>query len=56
MANAGVVGMSEVIVPNSSTTGRGLNGTPAMWSLVWVGLSILFLVFMHLALVGRASR
>jgi hypothetical protein len=56
MANAGVVGMAEVIVPNSSTSGTGMKGTPAMWSMVWVGISVLFLVFIHLALVGRASR
>jgi hypothetical protein len=56
MASAGVVGYSEVIQPNSVSGGTGLNGTPAMWSFVWVGVSLLFLVFLHLALVGRASR
>jgi hypothetical protein len=56
MASAGVVGMAEVIVPNSSSTGRGLNGTPAMWSMVWVGVSILILTMLHLALMGRAAR
>jgi hypothetical protein len=56
MANAGVVGMAEVIVPNSTTSGGGMRGTPAMWSMVWVGVSVLFLVFIHLAMVGRAGR
>lgn len=57
MASAGVVGMAEVIVPNSTTSGGGMmRGSPAMWSFVWVGASILFLVFIHLALVGRAAR
>lgn len=55
MASAGVVGMADVIVPNSSTSG-GMSGTPAMWSFIWVGASILFLFFIHLALVGRAAR
>jgi hypothetical protein len=57
MANAGVVGMAEVVVPNSASSGTGMGtGSPAMWSCVWVGLSVLFLVFIHLALVGKASR
>jgi hypothetical protein len=57
MASAGVVGMADVIVPNSSTSGpSAMKGSPAMWSLVWVGASVLFLVFIHLALVGRAAR
>jgi hypothetical protein len=56
MASAGVVGYSEVIVPNSSSTGGGLNGTPAMWSMIWVGVAILILMFIHLALMGRAAR
>jgi hypothetical protein len=57
MASPGVVGMAEVIVPNSMTSGaNSMRGTPAMWSCVWVGVSVLFLLFIHLALVGRASR
>ena len=57
MASAGVVGMAEVLVPNSSATGRGFKfGTPASWSMVWVGLSVLFLFMIHLAMVGRAAR
>jgi hypothetical protein len=57
MASAGVVGMADVIVPNSNLNGGGsLNGTPAMWSFIWVGLAILFLTFIHMALIGRASR
>jgi hypothetical protein len=56
MASAGVVGMAEVVVPNSSNTGSKLAGSAAMWSLVWVGLSALFLVFVNLAMIGRAGR
>jgi len=56
MANAGVVGMAEVIVPNSTTSGNKLAGSAAMWSFVWVGLAALFLVFVNLAMIGRAGR
>lgn len=56
MANAGVVGMAEVIVPNSTTSSGGLKGSPAMWSFVWVGVSIFILMFIHLAMAGRAGR
>jgi hypothetical protein len=56
MANAGVVGMSEVIVPNSTTSSNSLKGSAAMWSFVWVGAAILFLMFVHLAMAGRAGR
>lgn len=54
MANAGVVGMAEVVVPNSSATPNRLSpGTPALWSFVWVGVSILFLMFINMAMLGR---
>lgn len=56
MANAGVVGMSEVIVPNSTTSSNSLQGSTAMWSFVWVGVSVLILMFIHLAMAGRAGR
>jgi len=56
MASAGVVGMAEVVVPNSNPVGGGMNGTPAMWSMIWVGVSILILFMIHLALIGRARR
>jgi len=56
MAAAGVVGMAEVIQPNSVSTPGGWSGTPAMWSMIWVALSVLILVFLHLALIGRAAR
>jgi len=56
MASAGVVGMAEVIVPNANPVGSGLNGTPAMWSMIWVGVAILVLLFIHLSLMGRAAR
>jgi hypothetical protein len=52
MASAGVVGMAEVIQPNA-TTQSGLSGSVAMWSFVWVGLSALFLMFVHVAMLGR---
>lgn len=53
MASAGVVGMSEVVVPNSSMSGRGLAGSNVMWSYVWVGVAALFLLFCHIAMMGR---
>jgi hypothetical protein len=56
MASAGVVGMSEVIVPNSAPGRSGLAGSPAMWSFVWVGFAAFVLVTLHLAIMGRAAR
>jgi hypothetical protein len=56
MASAGVVGMADVIIPNSNTSSRNLAGSCAMWSFIWVGLSALFLVFVNLAMIGRAGR
>jgi len=56
MANAGVVGMAEVLVPSSSPGATGLSGTPAMWAYVWVGFAFLILLFLHLAIAGRAGR
>jgi hypothetical protein len=53
MASAGVVGMAEVVTPNSTVQGNKLAGSPAMWSFVWVGLSALFLMFIHVAMVRR---
>ena len=52
MASAGVVGMAEVVVPNSGSSGKGL-GTNVMWSYVWVGAAVLFLMFCHMAMLGR---
>jgi hypothetical protein len=56
MANAGVVGMAEVIVPSSAPASSRLSGSPAMWSFVWVGFAALILVTMHLAIAGRSAR
>lgn len=56
MASAGVVGMAEVITPNSSVSSTRLVGSVAMWSFIWVGISIFFLLFIHLAIVGRGRR
>jgi hypothetical protein len=56
MASAGVVGMSEVVTPNSVTSNNGINGTPAMWAFVWVGAAALFLLMINMAMIGRASR
>jgi hypothetical protein len=56
MANAGVVGMAEVVSPNSTVSNQKLAGSPAMWSFVWVGAAALILVFLHLAIAGRAAR
>jgi hypothetical protein len=53
---AGVVGMAEVISPTSTPANTGLSGTPAMWAFVWVGVAGLILVFLHLAIAGRAGR
>lgn len=52
MANAGVVGMAEVVVPNSST-GKAAGMSVAMWSYVWVGVAAFVLLFLHLAMMGR---
>lgn len=48
----GVVGMSEVVQPSSSVTGA-ISGRPVMWSMIWVGAAIIYLVFVHLAMMGR---
>jgi hypothetical protein len=54
MANAGVVGMAEVVVPSSAPSGRNwASGGPAMWSFVWVGFAAFVLTFLHLAIMGR---
>jgi hypothetical protein len=56
MASAGVVGMAEVVQPNSASSGGPGMGSNVMWTYVWAGAAALFLLFCHLALVGRASR
>ncbi len=58
MASAGVVGMAEVVTPNSVSNSGGVAGmgSVATWSMVWVGLAAFFLVFMHLAMIGRGAR
>jgi hypothetical protein len=56
MASAGVVGMAEVITPNSTTSNSKIMGSPSMWSFVWVGAAIFFLFFIHLAVIGRGRR
>jgi hypothetical protein len=53
MASAGVVGMAEVVTPNSTVSSTSLMGSVAMWSFVWVGVSALFLMFIHVAMLGR---
>lgn len=53
MAPKGVVGMSEVIVPNSTAGKTQFFGTPAFWAFVWVAASVLFLFLIHVALLGR---
>lgn len=54
MTNAGVVGASSVFTPVSNPQ-TGMGG-PAMWSFVWVGVAALVLMFLHLAIAGRAGR
>lgn len=56
MAAAGVVGMAEVVQPSSVSTQGKLAGTPAMWAFVWVGAAMLFLLTLHVAMVGRGRR
>jgi len=56
MASAGVVGASEVFTPMSAPAGTGLSNSPAMWAFVWVGFAALVLMFLHLAIAGRAGR
>jgi len=51
-ASPGVVGMSEVVQPNSGSAAVGM-GTNVMWSYVWVGAAALFLLFCHVAMMGR---
>jgi hypothetical protein len=53
MAPKGVVGMSQVVVPNSTTGQSRFLGTPAMWSFVWVAAAVLLLFMIHVALLGR---
>ena len=53
MASAGVVGMSEVVQPNSGSSASGVMGSNVMWTYVWAGVAALFLLFCHMALVGR---
>lgn len=54
MANAGVVGMAEVVTPNSvGGNNTSLSGTPAMWAIVWTGIAVLILMFIHIAAIGR---
>lgn len=56
MANAGVVGMAEVLSPNSGTGKTGSKMDVTTWSFIWAGAAALFLLFCHMALVGRAAR
>ena len=48
--------MAEVVTPNSTMSNNRFSGAPAMWSFVWVGAAALFLVFVNLAMIGRAGR
>lgn len=54
MASAGVVGMAEVVTPNSTVSNSKLAGSPAMWSFVWVGAAALFLLFIHMSVRGAS--
>lgn len=55
MASAGVVGMAEVVTPTSTTSGQGL-GSNVLWAYVWAGAAALFLLFTHMAMIGRGRR
>jgi len=52
MASAGVVGMAEIVQPNSSM-GRTSAIPVSTWSFIWVGIALFILVFLHLAMMGR---
>lgn len=56
MASAGVVGMAEVVQPNSGPTSAAVKGQPVMWSMIWTAAAVLFIVWVHLALAGRGVR
>jgi len=56
MANAGVVGMAEVVQPNSVSGTTAVGMDVFTWSMIWAGAAALFLLFCHMALVGRAAR
>lgn len=56
MASAGVVGMAEVVTPNSNVSNPGFTGSPAMWAFIWVGASAALLLFIHMAVAGRGGR
>lgn len=56
-AAPGVVGMAEVLQPSGSPTGSKMGmGQPAAWSMIWVAAAFLFLVMIHLALMGLRGR
>lgn len=54
MASAGVVGMAEVVQPNSVASGTKY-GSNVMWTYIWAGAAALFLLFCHMALIGRGA-
>jgi hypothetical protein len=43
--------MAEVVTPNATVSG-GISGSPALWSYIWVGAAVLFLMFVHTAMRG----
>lgn len=47
--------MAEVVQP-TSVPGGGFRGQPAMWAMIWTAVAVLFLVFIHMAMLGRAGR
>jgi hypothetical protein len=48
--------MSEVVQPTSAPNSARIMGQPAMWSIIWTAAAFLFLLFIHLAMIGRAAR
>lgn len=45
--------MTEVVTPTSGNNAR-LSGSVAMWSYIWVAVAAGILIFINMALMGRA--
>lgn len=47
--------MAEVVQPNSVASSGNKYGSNVMWTYVWAGAAALFLLFCHMALIGRGA-
>jgi len=45
--------MAEVVQPNSVASGGRNLGSNVLWSYIWAGAAALFLLFCHMAMIGR---